>query len=121
MYVKKLIFDIRMSNFCPFLSFLTFLSGFLCQKSQFFLRGFVEYLILGKNQEKKVSEFSQFSRYFGFTGSPVFFSKTVIFLNFFLTYSFLSFKKCNKQKYNIIDPFLKKIELKNKFKIFFLK
>ncbi len=49
-------------------------------KKIIFLNGLVENLILGKNQEKKVSEVSRFSGYSGFAGSPVF--RKIFFLIF---------------------------------------
>jgi len=47
----------------------------------FFLHELVENLILGKYQEKKVSEVSRFSGYYGFAGSPVFRKKLKLFLD----------------------------------------
>ena len=68
----------------------------------FFLHELVENLILGKYQDKKVSEVSRFSGYYGFAGSPVFRKK----LKLFLTKNWLI---------SIIYSFLRKFLVKNLF------
>jgi len=87
---------------------------FVSQKVDFFLHGLVGNLILEKNRDKKVSELSRFSGYFGFTRSPDFRKKK----NFFFVFFFRILKHVLKVFFDILFFVIK--ELSHPKKIWFV-